>query len=297
MRERLSSMRNVLEQAMRGEGGVDLHSHTTYSDGHWRPEDLVRDAASLGIRVLAVTDHDTVAGLDEAAEAAEKHGIALIPGIEVTLQHSESAYHLLCYDVDPQSEVWIELQGERKRREQQYYRGVLQMIRDAGYMVQDEDVLREDGTFQAHPATGALRAAGYAESYESALALLNSLKLRYPYELLAIDSGYLAEILPRDQALCVIAHAGRAQPGVCVKATSRDVRELKERLPLVGLESFHPYHSAADVAHCVELCAEHGLGTTAGSDAHGWNVKRPPRPHPADQSLRLLEMVRERWTR
>jgi hypothetical protein len=62
------------------------------------------------------------------------------------------------------------------------------------------------------------------------------------------------------------------------------------------LEAYHPYHSQRDVAHCLDLCAEHDLATTAGSDAHGWNVRRPPRTHPASQSRRVLELVRERWS-
>ncbi len=288
-------MRDLLEQTLRGEGGVDLHSHTVHSDGNWRPAELVRDAAALGIRVLAVTDHDTTSGLAEAAAAAAQHGVALIPGIEVTLQHAGSAYHLLCYDVDPADPAWAEVRRLRQEGEQRYYRRLLELIRAAGYAVRDEDVLLPDGSYPPHAATGALRAGGYADTQEAAARLLGSLQLPYPYELLALDSRDLAELLPRDGALCVIAHAGRAQPGVCVKATSGDVAALKEMLPLVALEVYHPYHTPADVAHCLDLCAEHGLVTTAGSDAHGWNVQRPPRAHPASQSLRLLELVHERW--
>ncbi len=288
-------MRDLLEQTIRGEGGVDLHSHTVHSDGHWRPAELVRDVAALGIRVLAVTDHDTVSGLAEAAEAAAQHGVALISGIEVTLQHEGNAYHLLCYDVDPSAKVWAEVGRLRREGEQRYYRRLLEMIRAAGYAVRDEDVLQADGRYPPHAATGALQAAGYAASPESAARLLSSLQLHYPYQLLAIDSRDLADLLPRDGALCVIAHAGRAQTGVCVKAASHDVGALKQMLPLVGLEAYHPYHTPSDVAHCLGLCAEHGLGTTAGSDAHGWNVQRPPRAHAASQALRLLELVRERW--
>lgn len=290
-----AAMREVLEHALRGEGGVDLHCHTVHSDGHWSPSELVRDAAALGIRVLAVTDHDTVSGLAEAIAAATRHGLALIPGIEVTLQHAGSAYHLLCYDVDPASEVWAEVARRRRAGEQRYYRRMLELIRAAGYAVRDEDVLQPDGSYPPHAATGALQAAGYADSHEAAARLLSSMHLPYPYELLAIDSRDLADLLPRDAALCVIAHAGRAQPGVCVKVTSRDVAELKRMLPLVGLEAYHPYHAPADVVHCLQVCSEYGLGTTAGSDAHGWNVQRPPRAHPPSLSLRLLELVRERW--
>jgi predicted metal-dependent phosphoesterase TrpH len=293
--DRTQTRREILSAAMGGEGGVDLHAHTTSSDGHWTPEGLVDDAAGLGIRVLAVTDHDTVAGIPEAQAAAQQRGVALIPGVEVTLRHRESAYHLLCYDVDPTAEVWADLHAERRRGEQRYYRRLLAMIREAGYAVRDEAVLQENGTYRPHPATGALQAAGYATSYESAQAMLKSLHLVYPSELLAVKSEFLAEVLDTRDALCVVAHAARSEPGVCVRATASDVAELRDMLPLVGLESYHPYHSESDVAQCLSLCDEHGLSPTAGSDAHGWNVRRPPKPHPAALSLRLLEMVRERW--
>jgi predicted metal-dependent phosphoesterase TrpH len=289
-------MRDILLQSMDGDGGVDLHAHTTFSDGHWEPEHLVHDAAALNIRVLAVTDHDTVAGLARVRAAADLESIAFIPGLEVTLSHRERPYHLLCYDVDPEAAVWSDVESRRRLGQQRYYRRLLELIREAGYAVRDEDVLQEGGEYRQHAATGALRAAGYANSYAAAQRLLQSLHIKYPFELLSIDSYYLAERMEPGDALCVIAHAAREETGVCAPATSRDLGELKEVLPLVGLETYHPYHSEADVAHCLDLCAEHRLSPTAGSDAHGAIVNRPLHAHSADLSRQVLEMISERWT-
>src|SRR5207237_8896691 len=111
-----------------------------------------------------------------------------------------------------------------------------------------------------------------------------------------LDSYVLAELLEPGEALCVVAHAARTERGVCVRATSQDVGELKQMLPLVGLEAYHPYHSQADITYCLDLCTEHQLVTTTASDAHGWKVRRPPRAHPADLSRQLLEMIHERWS-
>src|SRR5262245_26251812 len=115
-------MLDILDQALSGEVGVDLHSHTTYSDGQWSPAGLVGDAAGVGIRVLAVTDHDNILGLAEAATEARQRGLALIPGVEVTLLHRKSLYHLLCYDVDPGDPAWAEVRRHREEGNRPYYR-------------------------------------------------------------------------------------------------------------------------------------------------------------------------------
>lgn len=81
--------------------GIDLHAHTTASDGHLTPAELVAHAAAGGVRVLAVTDHDTVSGLDEAAAAAAVHGVRLLAGVELTAQVPHGSLHLLGYLPEP----------------------------------------------------------------------------------------------------------------------------------------------------------------------------------------------------
>jgi len=91
---------------------IDLHTHTTASDGSLSPTELVRLAAAEGVTHLAITDHDTTAGLAEAAEAARVHGIELIPGIELSTEHDQSQTDILGYFIDPAS---VDLQAILRR--------------------------------------------------------------------------------------------------------------------------------------------------------------------------------------
>src|SRR5436190_21387028 len=88
-------------------GGVDLHSHTTASDGALAPRELVKLAARHGVRVLAVTDHDSVSALPEAIDEAAKHGIEIVPGLEINCDVEGAEIHVLGYCVDWQAE-WFE---------------------------------------------------------------------------------------------------------------------------------------------------------------------------------------------
>ena len=81
---------------------IDLHTHTTASDGALSPAELVERAHGLGIRTLSVTDHDTLAGVPEAAAAAAARGMELLPGTEITAVHQGRDVHMLAYFLDPQ---------------------------------------------------------------------------------------------------------------------------------------------------------------------------------------------------
>lgn len=83
----------------------DLHTHSTASDGTLAPRDLIARAAAQGVEVMALTDHDTLAGLDEASEAADRHGLCLIPGVEVSVSWGGRTVHIVGLDVDPDCRV------------------------------------------------------------------------------------------------------------------------------------------------------------------------------------------------
>ena len=91
---------------------IDLHLHTTASDGRSTPADLVAEAASAGCHTIAVTDHDTVAGLDRAAAAAAELGLAFVPGIEVTAVTDTRDIHILGYYIDASDPALAAFLGE-----------------------------------------------------------------------------------------------------------------------------------------------------------------------------------------
>ena len=94
--------RTAIMGAMEPPPGIDLHAHTTASDGSLSPTELVNKAADLGLAALAVTDHDTIGGLSEAAEAAARRGLTFVPGVELSVEDEGGRFHLLGYLFDPE---------------------------------------------------------------------------------------------------------------------------------------------------------------------------------------------------
>lgn len=276
--------------------GVDLHAHSRHSDGAWTPTELVRDALIQGVRVMALTDHDTVAGQAEMQAAGAAVGMAIVTGAEVTTRVNGRNYHLLCYDLDPLSEIWSVVRSNRHGRIGEYYLAVLAQLRECGYAVREEHIRTPAGGFIRNPISGSLVKAGVAPDLKSAQTLVKSLQLDFPLHLIATPIEQLGELLGRDGALVSVAHPAREERGVSNRLNEDDLVELKRYVPMAALEAHHPYHSADDVVSYREMARRHGLAVTCGSDAHGWAVNRPPLPHaPAlcrDFLARLLDRQR-----
>lgn len=291
----MSTSADALRDALERNAGVDLHSHTIHSDGAWTPEDLIRDASLAGIQVFALTDHDTLSGLSAAAAAAERRGMVFIPGVEVTVNVEGRPYHIHCYDVDPSQPAWSELAEGRRRRYRSYYDGIFDQLAEKGVKVDRSIVIGEDGYYQRHPVSTALTKSGHATDHREAGALLRRLGIRYPWERLAITPEEYAAIIPEDGGVCVVAHPAREERGVSSRLNERDIVTLRRFIPLIGLEIYHPYHTPSDITALHALAEEHRLIATAGSDAHGFNVSRPPKAHPAQSVAAFLERILERW--
>ncbi|MEU2126564.1 PHP domain-containing protein [Nocardia niwae] len=252
---------------------IDLHTHSTASDGTDTPAELVRNAAAAGLDVVAITDHDTTAGWAEAADALPK-GMTLVRGMEMScVGLGEDGWpvpvHLLAYLFDPTHRGFAE-ERERLRAERvERLRAMAERMAADGLPIDPDAVLASAGPSAGRPHLArALVAAGVVASVDAAFD-----------ELLAPHGRYYAEKAdtPLRRAVQMIATAG----GVSVLAHTRarkrgrllavdDIRDLAG-LGLGGLEIDHPDHSAADRALLTDLAAELGLLTTGSSDYHGTN--------------------------
>ncbi|MFG3619984.1 PHP domain-containing protein [Nocardia sp. NPDC047654] len=252
---------------------IDLHTHSTASDGTDTPAELVRNAAAAGLDVVAITDHDTTAGWAEAVDALPA-GVTLVRGMEMScVGLGEDGWpvpvHLLAYLFDPAHRGFAE-ERERLRAERvERLRAMAERMAADGLPIDPDAVLASAGPSAGRPHLArALVAAGVVPSVDAAFD-----------ELLAPHGRYYAEKAdtPLRRAVQMIATAG----GVSVLAHTRarkrgrllaldDIRELAA-LGLGGLEIAHPDHSAADRAVLTDLAAELGLLTTGSSDYHGTN--------------------------
>ena len=245
---------------------IDLHLHTTASDGTLSPADLVARAAAAGLTVISITDHDTLAGIPEGRLAADGHGLRLINGVEITGVEDGRDVHLLAYFFDPDAPDLIAFLGRQRADRIRRLREIAQRLDALGFGIQLQPLLQ--GTT---PASGrslgrplladALVAAGHARDRNDA------------FDRLLGNSG--PAYVPRvgatpDEVIAIVRRAGGlvslAHPGL----TRQDA--LIPRLAAAGLAALEVRHSDHDQEteeRYRGLAVRYGLAVSGGSDFHG----------------------------
>ena len=271
---------------------ADLHTHSTCSDGQWSPAALVEEAARAGISILALTDHDTVAGLTEFERAGPAHGVWAISGIEVSAALDQRAYHILCYGVDPRSSTWETLASAREAGRERMYERLFAQVRRMGYRLEEKAARDESGGLVAHPLQSALQGAGHPDPAGETRRLFRSAILPL-LVLRSVPVERLGEIIAGEGVLCSVAHPAREETGVSSRLTVDDLERIRQVMPLHALEAYHPMHNSAQRDYALELAERHGLMVTCGSDAHGHRVGRPPIAYSAELCRPFLEKLRQ----
>ena len=241
---------------------VDLHMHSTASDGSRAPADVVRAAKQASLAAIALTDHDSVAGLAEAQAAGAELGVRVVNGVELSAVEGESETHLLglhLRDTSVLERGLADLREMRKRRA----RTIVNRLNELGVILAFEDVLAQAGTGvvgRPHVAR-AMIAEGWATDSRDAFD-------RY---LGAGRPAFVAkEQLSMRDAIAMIHAAGGlavlAHPG---SGGTRERVDALRALGLDGIEVKHPSHSSSDTTRLRGLCEQYGLGMSGGSDWHG----------------------------
>ncbi|HEX2095707.1 MAG TPA: PHP domain-containing protein [Longimicrobiaceae bacterium] len=244
---------------------IDLHLHSRASDGQLSPTALVDAAVAGGLDIIALTDHDTVAGVREAIEAGRERPIRVIPGIEVSTRHHDAEIHVLGYFVDPEAEsLRRHGEGARSRRVDRA-RGMVRKLQEQGIPLEYEDVIREAGPDAAsigrpHIARALLSGGHtryYSEAFERYLADGGSAFVRtdFPSVREAIEMIHAAG------GLAVWAHPP-------IELFDREIRTFAE-WGLDGVECFRPNTPPADLLLLETAARTLGLYRTGGSDWHG----------------------------
>ena len=247
---------------------IDLHTHSTASDGTQPPAEVVSSAAEAGLDVLALTDHDTTRGWEEAAAAASHHGIALVRGIEVSCQHEGISIHLLGYLHDPTSPGLLsELDRSRESRETRAQRIVDLLSRDLP-LSWDEvlEQIKPGATVGRPHIADAMVAKGIVASRD--LAFADYLYDGSPYFVAhyAPDPVKAVRLLGEAGGVAVMAHPFASSRGSVVDDT---VIEAMAAAGMAGLEVHHRDHSGDQVRHGLDLSASLDLFVTGSSDYHG----------------------------
>jgi len=265
---------------------VDLHTHTTASDGSLSPRELVKEAARRGVRVLAITDHDSTDGLAEALAETRMHPpLTLVPGIEINCDVDGGEIHILGYFPDYEVPWFQEFcRAQRVERIARIHR-IAARLAELGMPIDPQEVfalVKEGSPGRPHVAQVMIR-RGYVKSMREAFD-------RY---LRAGGPAHVPrkKLTPRDAVALV-----RKARGVPVLAHP-GLAELDELIPglieagLMGIECYYLEHSVAQTAAYVQMCKDFGLVPTGGSDFHGAATGRtnplgtPPVPYAAYEAL------------
>jgi 3',5'-nucleoside bisphosphate phosphatase len=270
---------------------IDLHTHSTASDGTFPPREVVRLAQERGLKALALTDHDTIDGLQEAVAAGQEFGLEVIHGVEISAQYLQGSMHILGYFLNYDNELLAQrlavLKQARKDRNPQ----IIAKLNKLGIPLTMEQVEAISGGGQVgrpHIAR-ALYQGGYVRSLQEAFdvylgnhGLAYVSKFRFPPE--------EAIAMIRDvQGVPVLAHPFTL--GLHTSETLRPLLEELMALGLAGLECYYPEHSPVQEALYLSLARDLGLLITGGSDFHGDNKPEVSLGRISCQPLLVYDLV------
>jgi 3',5'-nucleoside bisphosphate phosphatase len=245
---------------------VDLHLHTTASDGRLTPRDLVIRAAAAGVSVMAATDHDTTAAVADVRVQAEAHGIQAIPGIEITAMHDGRDVHVLGYFFDPFDAALGEFLGTQRASRVARIRMIGDRLAALGMPVDVtaliEESFRQSGKSIGRPTVArAMIDAGYVADTREAFDKWLGRGCPAFIERAGAPPEHIIDIIHRAGGLASLAHPGRTAIDAHIGALCA--------AGLDAIEVYHSDHDAAAAARYRELAYERDLLVTGGSDFHG----------------------------
>jgi 3',5'-nucleoside bisphosphate phosphatase len=246
---------------------IDLHTHSTASDGSMSPGELVRHAKAKGLSAIALTDHDTIVGVDEAIEAGKKIGIEVIPGVEISTDFKPEM-HILGYffnDIAPAfNDILLKLRQNRFERNPK----IINKLKDMGINITIEEVEAEGkGNVIGRPHIAkVLLNKGYVKSMEEAFdKFLASGKAAYfKKDKLSPEEGI--EAILKGGGIPILAHP--IFLGITLKELDNLLEVLKEK-GIKGIEAVYVENTREDTGNLLRLAIKHDLLVTGGSDFHG----------------------------
>ncbi len=253
------------------ENGVDLHTHSTASDGTCTPKELVRKAKEIGLYALALTDHDTISGVKEAQEEAQKIGLRFLPGVEISVRFEGPGHcHLLGYFLRYQhprlEKALFSLQEARSNRNQK----MVKKLQELGIEISLDELkaLARGGEIGRPHMAKLLVQKGVVRDFEEAFKryLGKGCPAYVPKALFSAQEAI--EMVHEVGGVVSLAHPYYLK--LSREETEEFVRSLKDQ-GLDAVEAYYTDHDASYTAFCLELAQKFALLVTGGSDFHGAN--------------------------
>ena len=243
-------------------GFVDLHMHSTASDGSLSPAAVVEAARRAGLRAIALTDHDTLEGIPEARRAADAVGIRVVAGTELSVMFEGRELHLLALHVDRSAALEAELADLREARRSRAER-IVARLHTLGVPLPLDAVLAEagEGAIGRPHVARAMVAGGWARDFRDAFDRYLGNGRPAHVEKRRLDAGDAIQLVHDAGGLAIFAHPGTTG--------SRERIERLAALGLDGVEVLHPSHTSEDLARLDALVRHFHLVPSGGSDWHG----------------------------
>ncbi|GCE15947.1 PHP domain-containing protein [Tengunoibacter tsumagoiensis] len=270
---------------------IDLHMHTTYSDGRWSAEALLDHLASEHFSLVAVTDHDYVQSIPLIQDLGHARQIQVLAGVEISAQWQGMMADLLCYGFDPHNEHILAVTervrlGQKANAEEVH----AELIRRGYRFPNQQELLKA--------RNGELRVAGdcayllIKHGYVSDRAAGLQLIIDAGYRRFKVEMAEAVEAVHRSGGVVLIAHPGRGltQPADFTYYSTDRLDQVRAEVPIDGIETYYPTHAPELVATYVAYAQQHDLLVSAGSDSHG-PPGRLPMKYSASQCQALFERV------
>lgn len=249
---------------------ADLHVHTIASDGLLSPEEVVKWAAYKKLSAIAITDHDTIKGIQPAALISKQYNVEVIPGIEFSSEHMDEEIHILGYYIDYNND-WLKVKLD-EMYQSRYIRAIrmIDKLNEIGINISLEQVksIAEGGTIGRPHIARAMQENGYIDNVKEAFNKYIGKGGSAYVERYRIKCQEAIDIIKQLGGVPVLAHPGLINNKDCIS----DIIEMG----IEGIEVYHTKHDDKIVRYALKLAAERKLFITGGSDCHGIFLHNEP---------------------
>lgn len=255
-------------------GHIDLHTHSTRSDGTLTPSALVDLAARRRLAAIALTDHDTMAGVAEALRRGKETGVEVLAGIEVSSVHEATAIHILGYGLNPDHPSLAAFLGKLQQARHQRNQDMLNRLQALEIPITAEELAHTAGDQIGRPHFARLLVAkGYAKNSQEAFAIYLKRGGAAFVEHVKPDADEVIARITEAGGLAMLAHPASTDPSL--KTVPALVTALAA-LGLAGIEAYYPTHSNTTRRLLLEIAASLRLLPCGGTDFHGKGYSAAP---------------------
>jgi 3',5'-nucleoside bisphosphate phosphatase len=268
------------------DSAVDLHLHSTLSDGRWMLEELLDHLCREQFSLAAITDHDRPDTAATVQQLARERSLPVLAAVEMSATWKGEMTDLLCFGFGPGPNALDDLAQDLLRRQQENTRLVFENLQRQGLGLPTDAlvaILAQPGVRQPHAIAALLKEHGYGRGEPSVGKLIQAAGYRF----VANDPAAIAKAAHRSGAVCLLAHPGRGDGLVTYDVPLLD--RFRQEAAIDGLEVYYPQHTPTQTAQYLEYARRHALLVSAGSDSHG--PDNPPIRYRAELCRSLLERL------